>query len=141
MIWTGYKAQLTAAIMLMIIRMFGLFTVTSYRIDRLLRTKSSKSTIKRTMKTANWWQRVTRTCFWNAKCLYINHLRFLIVLRSAAVITWPIPLIATLLAGIWRELEGTARWLIVWWGYFDLGLPFPITAFYKHMGRIWKIKY
>ncbi len=141
MVWTGYKAQMAVAIGTVILRMISLFPVTGYAIHCLLRTKSSKSTIKRTMKTANWWQRVTRTCFWNAKCSYITHLRFLIVLRSAAVITWLIPLIVTLLAGIWGELQGTARWLIVWWSYFDLGLPFPITAFYEHKRKIWKIKY
>ncbi len=122
MIWTGYKAQMAVAIGTVILRMISLFPVTGYAIHCLLRTKSSKSTIKRTMKTANWWQRVTRTCFWNAKCSRITQLRFLIVLRSAAVITWPIPMIVTLLTRIWGELEETFRWLLWPVLFFDVGL-------------------
>lgn len=120
MVWTGFQATLGAVIAEMILRLISVLFVLKETIRLLLRQDNSISTIRKAMKTANFWGKITSLCFWSAKSNNSRLLRFFICLRIFGVVTWLVPLITAISSYFISQLEP----------FFDYGLK---ASFYYDM--------
>ena len=82
---------------IIISRPITMFVVLEPTTRLLLRFDHSLTRIKKISQSASVWKRTTGLCFWGMESSKKSALKVNLILRTIAVVTWPIPLLLSVL--------------------------------------------